>query len=118
MLDTRLRRRRKVPVRGRPLEYGARARGHAREQVPGSRGRDAARASQSRLLAAVVKDETADYIAICRLQSAYADVVNRRAWPELAPLFVAGAPVTVDTVTNPVVELEGADALGQFIAGA
>jgi hypothetical protein len=64
------------------------------------------------------RDETADYVAISRLQSAYADVVNRRAWPELAPLFVAGAPVTVDTVTNPVVELEGADEIGAFIGAA
>jgi SnoaL-like protein len=63
-------------------------------------------------------DETADYIAISRLQSAYADVVNRRAWPELDPLFVAGAPVTVDTVTNPVIELAGAEQIGEFIGGA
>ena len=31
--------------------------------------------------------ETVDYVAIQRLQAAYADVVNRRAWPELADLF-------------------------------
>jgi hypothetical protein len=66
----------------------------------------------------VERDETADYVAISRLQSAYADVVNRRAWPELEPLFVAGAPVTVDTVTNPVVELEGAEQVGAFIEAA
>jgi len=64
------------------------------------------------------RDETADYIAISRLQSAYADVVNRRAWPELEPLFVAGAPVTVDTVTNPLIELSGAEQIGAFISGA
>ncbi len=64
------------------------------------------------------RDETADYIAISRLQSAYADVVNRRAWPELAPLFVAGAPVTVDTVTNPVIALAGAEQIGEFIGAA
>jgi hypothetical protein len=31
-----------------------------------------------------------------RLQHAYADVVNRRAWPELAELFVPEAPVVVE----------------------
>lgn len=63
-------------------------------------------------------DDTAAYIAITRLQAAYADVVSRRAWDELEGLFVPDAPVHVDTVTNPVVELVGAAALGEFIAGA
>jgi hypothetical protein len=62
--------------------------------------------------------ETEDYIAITRLQAAYADVVNRRAWPELADLFLPDAPITVDTVTNPPVELVGPEALGTFIGGA
>ena len=62
--------------------------------------------------------ETVDYVAITRLQSAYADVVNRRAWPELAGLFLARAPVRVDTVTNPPVDLTGPAALGEFIGGA
>lgn len=62
--------------------------------------------------------DTVDYVAITRLQSAYADIVNRRAWRELADLFLADAPVHVDTVTNPAVELVGPDALGEFIATA
>jgi hypothetical protein len=62
--------------------------------------------------------ETADYVAITRLQAAYADVVNRRAWPELVDLFRPDASITVDTVTNPVVELTGPDALGAFIGAA
>jgi hypothetical protein len=62
--------------------------------------------------------ETVDYVAICRLQSAYADVVNRRAWSEMADLFLPDAPVTVDTVTNPVVEFVGGNAVGEFIANA
>jgi hypothetical protein len=62
--------------------------------------------------------ETIDYVAIERLVAAYADVVTRRAWGELDDLFVAGAPVRIDTVTRPVVEVEGAAALGEFIAGA
>lgn len=62
--------------------------------------------------------ETVDYIAITRVQSAYADIVNRRAWAELHELFRPGARVEIDTVTNPLIELEGADALGSFIGGA
>lgn len=62
--------------------------------------------------------ETVDYVAITRLQAAYADVVNRRAWAELRELFVADAHVTVDTVTNPAFELHGPDAVGSFIGTA
>jgi SnoaL-like domain len=68
--------------------------------------------------AADVVAETVDYVAITRLQAAYADVVNRRAWPELADLFLTDAPVRVDTVTNPVVDLVGPTGLGTFIGGA
>ena len=59
-----------------------------------------------------------DYIAVTRLEHSYADVVNRRAWPELATLFDADAQIRVDTVTNPVVELVGPTALGEFIGNA
>jgi hypothetical protein len=62
--------------------------------------------------------ETIDYVAITRLQSAYADVVNRRAWPEFGDLFLPDAPVTVDTVTNPAINLSGPDEVGTFIGGA
>ena len=58
------------------------------------------------------------YLAITRLQASYADVVTRRAWPELADLFVPDAPVHVDTVSIPVIELVGPAALGEFIGGA
>ena len=51
--------------------------------------------------------ETIDYVAITRLQAAYADVVNRRAWSELAEHFRPDAPVRIDTVTRPVIELSG-----------
>ena len=62
--------------------------------------------------------ETVDYVAIRRLQSAYADVVSRRAWPELTELFLADARVEVDTRTADPLIFEGPDALGTFIAGA
>ena len=41
-----------------------------------------------------------DYVAICRVGAAYADIVTRRAWPELEVLFAPDATITVDTVTN------------------
>ena len=63
-------------------------------------------------------DDALAYLAITRLQAAYADVVTRRAWPELGDLFLPEAPVHVDTVTNPVRELVGPVQLGDFIAGA
>ena len=62
--------------------------------------------------------ETVDYVAIARLQAAYADTVTRRAWPELATMFLPDAPVRVDTVTNPVVELAGPAQVGNFIGAA
>jgi hypothetical protein len=65
-----------------------------------------------------VTTDALDYLAITRLQSAYADVVTRRAWSELAALFLPDAPIRIDTVTRPVVELTGPLALGEFIAAA
>jgi len=62
--------------------------------------------------------DTIDYVAICRLQSAYADAVTRRAWAELDELFVPSAHVTVDTVTSTPIELDGPAGVGDFISGA
>ena len=59
-----------------------------------------------------------DYIGVRRLQDAYADVVTRRAWPELADLFLPDAVVEVDTRTNEPLRFEGPQALGEFIGGA
>ncbi len=53
-----------------------------------------------------------------RLQHAYADVVNRRAWPEMEQLFLPDAPVLVDRRVGEPLRLVGAKALGDFIAGA
>jgi hypothetical protein len=65
-----------------------------------------------------MNDETAAYVAITRLQAAYADVVTRRAWPELEPLFLPDAPIRIDTVSRPVVEMTGAEALAEFVGAA
>ena len=62
--------------------------------------------------------DTIDYVEITRLQNAYADVVTRRAWAELHDMFLADAPVRVDTVTNPAIELTGPQEVGDFIGTA
>jgi hypothetical protein len=59
-----------------------------------------------------------DELAITRLLAAYADVVNRRAWPELGELFAPDATVVVDRVTADPIELNGHQALGRFIGAA
>jgi hypothetical protein len=66
----------------------------------------------------VLDTEAVNYIAICRLQDAYADAVTRRAWAEFEEMFRPDATVRVDTVTNPAVELVGGPAVAAFIAGA
>jgi len=65
-----------------------------------------------------VDQELLDYVAICRLQAAYADAVTRRAWSDLHALFIHDATVTVDTVTSEPLEFVGGGGIGGFIAGA
>jgi hypothetical protein len=60
----------------------------------------------------------ADEVRIRGLVAAYADVVNRRTWTELADLFVPDAPVTLDLRDRPVIELTAPEGIGRFIAGA
>ena len=62
--------------------------------------------------------DTVDHLAINRLQARYADVVTRRAWEELAELFLPDAPVHIDTVTREPFQVTGPDELGTFIGGA
>ena len=62
--------------------------------------------------------DTVDYVAITRLQNTNADAVTRRAWSEFHDMFLAGAPVRVDTVTNPLIELTGTQEVGDFIGDA
>lgn len=50
-----------------------------------------------------------------RLQHAYADVVNRRAWPELGELFRDDAPITIDTRVGDPLHFTGGAAIGEFI---
>jgi hypothetical protein len=62
--------------------------------------------------------ETVDHLAINRLQARYADTVTRRAWAELAELFLPDAPVHIDTVSREPFDLTGPDEVGRFIGGA
>lgn len=62
--------------------------------------------------------DTVDYVAITRLQNAYADAVTRRAWAEFGDMFLANAPVRVDTVTNAVLSFTGPQEIGDFIGAA
>lgn len=64
------------------------------------------------------RTETDDVVALGRLQSRYADVITRRAWPELHELFRPDTAVHLDTVTNPPRTLVGPDGLAAFVAPA
>jgi len=59
--------------------------------------------------------ETDDVVAIWRLQSSYADIVNRRAWPELHGVFLPDITIDLDIVTAEPFQLVGPDALGSFV---
>ncbi|MEY2434515.1 MAG: hypothetical protein QOC92_4240, partial [Acidimicrobiaceae bacterium] len=63
-------------------------------------------------------NETDDVVALWRLQSTYADIITRRAWPELHDVFRPDTTVHVDVVTGPVRTFEGPDAFGTFVSGA
>ena len=62
--------------------------------------------------------ETVDYLAIRRLQDAYADVVTRNAWAELGGLFLPDAVVEVDTRRGAPLRFTSPTELGEFIADA
>lgn len=61
---------------------------------------------------------TIDHVAIDRLQRAYADGVTRRAWDDVASLFLPGAVVALDLVDRPGHELVGSGEIVDFIAPA
>ena len=65
-----------------------------------------------------MSDPVADHVHLSRLQSRYADVINRRAWGELGELFEERAPIRIDTVTRPPVELTGPAELAEFVGAA
>jgi hypothetical protein len=52
-----------------------------------------------------VNDDALAYLAITRLQNAYAGVATRQAWDELEALFVPGAVMTFHRVAVPPVDV-------------
>ncbi len=62
--------------------------------------------------------ETIDWVAIRRLHSRYADVVNRQAWVELSELFLEEAVVRVEMPRQDPIDAVGPAALGEFIENA
>jgi hypothetical protein len=59
--------------------------------------------------------ETVDYVAVRRLQDAYADVVTRRAWAELGDLFRPGAELVLDVRVGEPRTFVGPTAIGELI---
>jgi SnoaL-like domain len=56
-----------------------------------------------------------DHLAITRLQSAYADIVTRRAWSELHDVFLPNCAVQVDRRTADPLVFAGPGEIGAFI---
>ncbi|MEZ5166708.1 MAG: nuclear transport factor 2 family protein [Acidimicrobiales bacterium] len=61
-------------------------------------------------------DETIAYVALRRLQSRYADIVTRRAWPEFHEIMRPDCVVTVDLIDR-AIDFNGPQAIGDFIGG-
>ena len=61
-----------------------------------------------------MNDDALAYIALMRLQRAYADIATRRAWPELAALATPDARFSFDTRSGRIVEVAGTEAFGEF----
>ncbi len=61
---------------------------------------------------------TDDVVALAQLQARYADVISRRAFPELIDLFRPDAVVAIDTVTRPERSVVGPEDFGAFVAAA
>jgi SnoaL-like domain len=65
-----------------------------------------------------VADESADVVALWRLQSTYADIVTRRAWAELETVFSPDVTIEVDTVTSDAYHFVGPAEFIDFVSAA
>lgn len=65
-------------------------------------------------LAETQLSETIAYIALRRLQNRYADIITRRAWPELHEIMRPDCVVTVDLLDR-AFDFDGPQAIGDFI---
>jgi hypothetical protein len=59
-------------------------------------------------------DDAGAYLAIQRLQRAYADIATRGAWDEFASIATPDARFTFDIGTEQVIEIDGPDELAAF----
>jgi hypothetical protein len=59
--------------------------------------------------------EAVDHVALTRVQSAYADVVNRRAWDDFAQLFLPDCTIIVDKQSQEPLTFVGPTQIGDFI---
>jgi hypothetical protein len=64
-----------------------------------------------------VSTETVDYIALRRLQNAYADIVSRRAFDELDTVFRADTTLTIDLGSGGTRVFRGPTEIGRLIGG-
>ncbi len=63
-------------------------------------------------------EEAVDYLAIVRVQRHYADIVNRRAWSELAEVFSPTVTIELDLITREPIRLHGLDTFAAFVGPA
>lgn len=59
-----------------------------------------------------------DLVALQRLQAGYADVVSRRAWPELERLMRPDVTIEIDTVSAPARSFTGPAQFIDFVSAA
>ena len=59
-----------------------------------------------------------DVIASGRLQARYGDIVSRQAWGELDDIFLPDCPISLDLRRGEPMQLVGATALAEMVAGA
>lgn len=59
-------------------------------------------------------EEMVAYTAVRRVQSSYADIVTRQAWPELGTIMTADCRITINTLADDF-DFVGPVAIGAFI---
>ncbi|MBV9870946.1 MAG: nuclear transport factor 2 family protein [Frankiaceae bacterium] len=62
--------------------------------------------------------ETDDVVALWRLQATYADIVTRRAWPDLNTVFRPDVTIELDTMTSDLRRFIGPDQFVDFVSAA
>ena len=65
-----------------------------------------------------ITQETIDYIAVNRLQHAYADIATRRAWAELDEIFVPDIPISIDLRDRDPLVFDSCDGFRGFVSAA